>query len=188
MDIESTSLPGVFLLKLRYFTDDRGFFVETYNERVVHDLGLTARFVQENQSLSIKRATVRGIHFQAPPKPQAKLVRVLRGSIYDVAVDLRSGSPTYGRWTGVTLRANDGRQIFVPRGFGHGFCTLEPDTEVAYRTDGYYAPECEQGIAWDDPTLAIDWPIVPAEAILSDKDRKLGRFHEFATPFRYDGS
>jgi dTDP-4-dehydrorhamnose 3,5-epimerase len=188
MDIEETKIPGVFLLKVRHFSDERGFFVETYNKRAAQDLGLTACFVQDNQSLSIKRGTVRALHFQVPPEPQAKLVRVLRGGIYDVAVDLRSGSPTYGHWTGVTLRANDGRQLFVPRGFGHGFCTLEPDTEVAYKTDGYYSPECEQGIAWDDPTLAITWPVVPGDAILSDKDRKLGRFAELIPPFRYDGS
>lgn len=188
MEVEDTNIPGVLLLTVRHFFDERGYFLESYNMRSAQNLGVTACFVQDNQSLSLKRGTVRALHFQVPPKPQAKLVRVLRGSIYDVAVDLRGGFPTYGRWTAVTLSASDGRQLFVPRGFAHGFCTLEPDTEVAYKVDDYYAPEYEQGIAWDDPTLAIDWPVVPADAILSDKDRKLGRFAEFATPFRYSGS
>ena len=187
MEVEHTDIPGVLLLKVRYFADQRGFFVETYNQRSARDIGLTAGFVQDNQALSFKRGTVRALHFQIPPKSQAKLVRVLRGSIYDVAVDLRWGSPTYGRWTEVTLTANDGQQLFVPHGFAHGYCTLEPYTEVAYKVDDYYAPECERGLAWDDPTLAINWPVVPAEAILSDKDRKLGRFADFATPFRYEG-
>ena len=130
----------------------------------------------------------RGLHFQTPPRPQAKLVRVLHGSVYDVAVDLRIGSPTYGRWTAETLTGKGGEQLFVPQGFAHGFCTLEPSTEVAYKVDDYYAPECEQGIAWDDPTLAIDWPVGSADAALSDKDRKLGRFADFVSPFRYHGS
>jgi dTDP-4-dehydrorhamnose 3,5-epimerase len=111
----------------------------------------------------------------------------LRGSIYDVAVDLRRDSLTYGRWTAVTLTANDGQQLFVPHGFAHGHCTLEAYAEVAYKVDDYYAPECERGLAWDDPTLAINWPVVPAEAVLSEKDRKPGRFADFATPFCYEG-
>ena len=187
MEVEGTDIPGVLLLKVRYFADQRGFFAETYNQRSARDIGLTACFVQDNQALSFKRGTVRALHFQIPPKSQAKLVRVLRGSIYDVALDLRWGSPTYGRWTEVTLTANDGQQLFVPHGFAHGYCTLEPYTEVAYKVDDYYAPECERGFAWDDPTLAINWPVVPAEAILSDKDRTLGAFADFTTPFRYEG-
>jgi dTDP-4-dehydrorhamnose 3,5-epimerase len=188
MEVEDANIPGVCLFKTRYFSDERGYFVETYSKRSARDLGVAACFVQDNQSLSLKRGTVRALHFQVPPKQQAKLVRVLRGSIYDVAVDLRAGSPTYGRWTAVTLTANDGRQLFVPRGLGHGFCTLEPNTEVAYKVDDYYAPECEQGLIWDDPMLAIRWPVPAADAILSDKDRKLGFFADFITPFRYEGS
>lgn len=187
MEVQDTKFPGVRLFKLRYFFDQRGYFVETYNKCSAAELGLTACFVQDNQSFSIKQGTVRALHFQVPPKSQAKLVRVLHGSIYDVAVDLRSGSPTYGRWTATTLTANDGHQLFVPRGFAHGFCTLEPNTEVAYKADEYYAPELEQGLAWDDPTLAIHWPITLADAVLSDKDRRLGRFAEFLSPFCYDG-
>ena len=143
------------------------------------NLGLVACFVQDNQSLSVKRGTVRALHFQVPPRPQAKLVRVLRGSIYDVAVDLRVGSPTYGRWTAETLTAEGGEQLFVPRGFAHGFCTLEPNTEVAYKVDDYYAPECEQGLAWDDPTLAIDWPVSSGDAVLSRQGSEARAFCGF---------
>jgi dTDP-4-dehydrorhamnose 3,5-epimerase len=188
MKVEVTSIPDVLLLKLRYFHDTRGYFVETFNARAAHEAGLEAEFVQDNQALSLKRGTVRALHFQVPPKAQAKLVRVLRGSIYDVAVDLRAGSPSYGRWLAATLTAQGGEQIFVPRGFAHGYCTLEDDTEVAYKVDDYYAPECDRGLAWDDPTLAIDWPVPHGEALLSDKDRKLPRFADFASPFRYGGT
>ncbi len=187
MEVNATTIPGVFLLKPRYFHDARGYFVETYNGRSAHEAGLTAEFVQDNQALSLKRGTVRALHFQVPPKTQAKLVRVLRGSIYDVAVDLRVGSPAYGKWTAATLTAQGGEQIFVPRGFAHGYCTLEDNTEVAYKVDDYYAPECERGLAWDDPAFGIGWPVSPADALLSDRDRKLPRFADFASPFRYDG-
>lgn len=188
MEVKTTSIPGVLLLKPRYFHDARGYFVETYNARAARDAGLTAEFVQDNQALSLKRGTVRALHFQTPPRVQGKLVRVLRGSIYDVAVDLRVGSPDYGRWVAATLTAQGGEQFFVPRGFGHGYCTLEADTEVAYKVDDYYAPECERGLAWDDPALGIAWPVAPADAVLSDKDRKLPRFADFASPFQYGGS
>lgn len=188
MDVKATILPGVRLLKPMRFRDARGYFVETYSERSARELGLTAIFVQDNQSFSYQSGTVRGLHFQIPPKSQAKLIRVLRGSIYDVAVDLRLGSPTYGRWTAATLNADDGEQMFIPRGFAHGYCTLEPDAEVAYKVDDYYASECEQGLAWDDPRLAVTWPVLPENAVLSDKDRVLGSFADFVSPFRYDGS
>jgi dTDP-4-dehydrorhamnose 3,5-epimerase len=188
MEVKATSIPGVLLLKPRYFNDARGYFVETYSARSAQQAGLTIVFVQDNQSLSLKRGTVRALHFQTPPKAQAKLIRVVRGSIYDVAVDLRVGSPTYGRWSAETLTAQAGEQLFIPHGFAHGFCTLEANTEVAYKVDNYYAPEWERGLAWDDPTLAISWPIRPADAVLSDKDRQLGRFADFTSPFRYDDS
>jgi len=187
MEATSTSISGVLLLKPRYVRDSRGYFVETYSARVARDTGIVAEFVQDNQALSLKRGTVRALHFQVPPKAQGKLVRVLRGSVYDVAVDLRAGSPAYGRWVAATLTAQGGEQIFVPRGFAHGYCTLEADTEVAYKVDDYYAPECERGLAWDDPTLGIAWPVSAADAVLSDKDRKLPRFADFTSPFRYDG-
>jgi dTDP-4-dehydrorhamnose 3,5-epimerase len=181
MEVEDTIIPDVRW----YFTEPGGYFVETYNKRVARDLGLTCCFVQDNLSLSIKRGTVRALHFQIPPNAQAKLVHVVRG-IYDVAVDLRAGSPTYGRWMAVTLTAGSGRQLFVPRGFAHRFCTLEPDTEVAYKVDEHYAPELGQGLMWNDPTLAIDWPVAPVNAVQSDRDRTLGLFAEFVTPFIYD--
>lgn len=187
MEVKATNIPGVLLLKPRYFHDARGYFVETYNERSARQSGLVADFVQDNQALSLRRGTVRALHFQVPPKAQAKLVRVLRGSVYDVAVDLRAGSPHYGRWVGATLTAQGGEQIFVPRGFAHGYCTLEADTEVAYKVDDYYAPECERGLAWDDPALGIAWPVSAADAVLSDKDRKLPRLADFTSPFRYGG-
>jgi dTDP-4-dehydrorhamnose 3,5-epimerase len=188
MDARVTNITGVQLLKPRYFYDSRGHFVETYNKRSARELGLVARFVQDNESLSVRQGTIRGLHFQTPPKSQAKLVRVLRGSIYDVAVDLRVGSPSYGRWAADTLTADGGEQFFVPRGFAHGFCTLEPNTVVAYKVDNYYAPECDRGLAWDDPTLAINWPVSSENAALSDKDRKFGRFADFVSPFRYHDS
>jgi len=187
MQVLAAEISGVLLLKPRFFHDARGYFVEIYNARAARDAGLMTDFVQDNEALSIKRGTVRALHFQVPPKVQAKLVRVLRGSVFDVAVDLRGASPTYGRWTSATLTAQGGEQIFVPRGFAHGYCTLEDDTVVAYKVDDYYAPDCERGLAWDDPVLKIDWPVSPAEAVLSDKDRKLPHFADFATPFRYDG-
>ena len=176
------------MLKPRYFSDARGYFVETYSARLLQSAGLTTTFVQDNQSLSVKPGTVRALHFQVPPKPQAKLVRVVRGSIYDVAVDLRIGSPTYGRWEAVTLTAQIGEQLFIPRGCAHGFCTLEANTEVVYKVDDYYAPEWEHGLAWDDPTLAISWPVSLEDVVLSEKDRRLGRFADFVSPFRYDAS
>lgn len=187
MDVEVTAISGVLLLKPRYFHDARGYFVETFNVRAAHEAGLKAEFVQDNQALSLKRGTVRALHFQVQPRVQAKLVRVLRGSIYDVAVDLRAGSPSYGGWVAATLTAKGGEQIFVPRGFAHGYCTLEDDTEVAYKVDDYYAPDYERGLIWDDPTLGIGWPVATADVVLSDKDRKLPRFADFVSPFRYDG-
>jgi len=187
MDVKDLGLPGLRLLKPRRFADSRGYFVETHNERTFAAAGIVAKFVQDNQSYSASRGTIRALHFQVPPAAQAKLVRVLRGSVYDVAVDLRAGSPAYGQWAAVTLTADEGEQLFVPRGFAHGFCTLEPDTVVAYKVDDFYAPASDGGLIWNDPTLAIDWPVGPDEAVLSDKDMKLGLFAEFKSPFRYEG-
>lgn len=185
MDIKTTELLGVLVLKPRRFTDPRGYFVETYNERAFREAGIATVFVQDNQSYSREQGTIRGLHFQLPPATQAKLVRVLRGRVFDVVVDLRVSSPTYGHWIAEQLSAEGGEQVYVPHGFAHGFCTLEADTEVTYKVDTYYAPALDSGIIWNDPTLNISWPIVPDAAILSDKDRKLGTFAAFKSPFHY---
>ena len=187
MDVRHLGLPGLQVLKPRRFADSRGYFVETYNERTLAAVGITARFVQDNQSYSKSPGTVRGLHFQLPPADQAKLVRVVQGSVYDVAVDLRVGSPSYGRWEGMTLTADQGEQLLIPRGFAHGFCTLGADTVLAYKVDAFYASESDSGLIWNDPALAIGWPVRPDEAVLSDKDLKLGRFADFNSPFRYEG-
>jgi len=178
-------IPDVLEVQPRRFHDYRGYFVETFSRREFEKISIPNDFVQDNQSFSLHRGTVRGLHFQAPPHSQAKLIRVLRGSIYDVAVDLRRGSPTYGRWCATTLTADKGNQLFVPQGFAHAFCTLESGTEVAYKVDDYYAPECDAGLVWNDPDLAIDWPIAAQEAILSEKDAALPRLAEFHSPFAF---
>jgi dTDP-4-dehydrorhamnose 3,5-epimerase len=187
MEVRDLDLPGLRLLRPRRFPDARGYFVEAYNQKTLSAVGIATTFVQDNESYSASQSTVRGLHFQLPPVAQAKLVRVLRGSIYDVVVDLRAGSPTYGRSEGVTLTAAGGEQLFVPRGFAHGLCTLEPDTVVAYKVDDFYASASESGLIWNDPALAIDWPVSPNEAVLSDKDLKHGRFADFKSPFKYEG-
>jgi dTDP-4-dehydrorhamnose 3,5-epimerase len=185
MEVKELELAGVLLLRPRRFADARGYFVETYNKDTFGKAGIDVTFVQDNQSLSRAAGTVRALHFQVPPFAQAKLVRVLRGSVYDVVVDVRRGSPTYGRWIAVELDAESGEELFVPRGFAHGFCTLVPDTEVAYKVDNRYAPDHDSGIVWNDPTLAIPWPVTSVDAVLSDKDRKLGHFKDLVSPFRY---
>jgi dTDP-4-dehydrorhamnose 3,5-epimerase len=173
-------IPGPLLIVPRVFRDGRGFFLETWSERDLAALGVAERFVQDNHSFSAAAGTVRGMHFQLPPRPQAKLVRALRGAVLDVVVDLRRGSPTYGRHAAAELSAADARQVYVPAGFAHGFCTLEPETEVAYKTSAYYDPGLERGVAWDDPDLALPWPVAAARAVLSDKDRRLPRLHDLA--------
>ncbi|SEL51304.1 dTDP-4-dehydrorhamnose 3,5-epimerase [Bosea lupini] len=183
---EPLAIPAVVLIKPKKFGDARGYFLETYSVEAFAAAGIDAVFVQDNQSLSVTRGVVRGLHFQGPPAPQAKLIRVLRGAIFDVTVDIRVGSPSYGRWCATTLTAEGAEQLLVPRGFAHGFCTLEPNTEVVYKVDGPYAPETEGGIAWNDPDLAIDWPVAAAEAQLSGKDAALPGFAGFASPFRYE--
>jgi dTDP-4-dehydrorhamnose 3,5-epimerase len=188
METKRLNLAGLLSLIPRQFLDARGSFAETYNERTFAAAGISARFVQDNQSFSAKRGTIRGLHFQLPPAAQAKLVRVLRGSVYDVAIDLRVGSPTFGQWDGLTLTAQRGEQLFIPRGFAHAFCTLEPDTVVAYKVDQFYAPESDSGLIWNDGTLAIAWPVSADEVVLSDKDLKLGRIADFVSPFRYESS
>jgi dTDP-4-dehydrorhamnose 3,5-epimerase len=183
MNETALAFEGVRLFQPKKLSDARGYFVETFNAQFYAAAGVKSAFVQDNQSLSRIAGTIRGLHFQRPPAAQAKLVRVLRGAIFDVVVDLRRGSHTYGQWCAATLTAERGEQIFVPRGFAHGFCTLEPDTEVAYKVDDYYSPSCEGGIRWDDPGLAISWPIRPADAVISEKDSVLPFFESFITPF-----
>lgn len=183
LKVEALAIPDVKLVTPARFGDDRGFFSETYNAQRFHDAGIDAAFVQDNHSLSTQTGTVRGLHYQSPPFAQAKLVRVLRGAILDVAVDVRKGSPSYGKWVKAELSAENGVQIFVPRGFLHGFITLVPDTEIAYKVDNPYSRECDGAVLWNDPDLAIDWGAVAGKAILSEKDLKAPRFRDFASPF-----
>jgi len=185
MNVRTTKLEGLLVLTPRRFADARGYFVEVFNQQAFRAAGIEPLFVQDNQSCSLKRGTVRGLHFQNPLFTQAKLVRVVRGSVYDVAVDLRAGSPTYGEWIAERLSAENGAQIYLPHGFAHGFCTLEENTELAYKVDAYYAPASDDGIVWNDPTLNIPWPVALDAAILSDKDQKLRPFAEFVSPFPF---
>jgi dTDP-4-dehydrorhamnose 3,5-epimerase len=173
-------IPGPLLIVPRVFRDGRGFFLETWSERDLAAFGVAERFVQDNHSFSSAAGTVRGMHFQLPPRAQAKLVRVLRGAVLDVVVDVRPGSPTYGRHAAAELSAANARQVYLPAGFAHGFCTIEPDTEVAYKASDYYDPGLERGIAWDDPNLALPWPVAADRAVLSDKDRLLPRLRDVA--------
>jgi dTDP-4-dehydrorhamnose 3,5-epimerase len=171
MEIEATAIEDVKVILPRKFGDHRGFFSETYNRAAFAKAGLDLDFVQDNHSLSAEPGTIRGLHFQSAPFAQDKLVRVTRGRILDVAVDIRRSSPTFGRHVAVELSAQNWKQLLVPVGFAHGFCTLEPDTEVLYKVTAYYAPEHDHGIAWDDPAIGIDWHL-PGDAVLSEKDRK----------------
>ncbi len=180
---ERLIIPEIILVRPRKFADSRGWFMETWKAPDFAALGAAVDFVQDNHSMSTKRGTIRGLHFQIPPRAQAKLVRVLRGAVYDVAVDLRRGAATYGKRCGATLTAEGGEQLFIPRGFAHGFCTLNDNTEVVYKVDNVYAPECEAGLFWGDPDLAVDWPIHSSEILVSDKDAKLPEFAGFNSPF-----
>ena len=178
MEIEPTTIPEVRIIRPARHGDHRGFFSEVYNKRALAAAGIEIDFVQDNHLASAARGTLRGLHFQKPPATQAKLLRVLRGAIVDVAVDCRHGSPTYGQWVMVELDAATGAQILCPRGFAHGFLTLEPDTEVTYKVDAYYAPDLDSGIRWDDPDLAIPWPIPATDLVMSDRDRVLPRLRD----------
>ena len=168
--------------------DARGWFVESYSKRRLADLGITDEFVQDNHSFSAAKGTLRGIHFQTAPHAQAKLVRCLAGAIWDVAVDLRQGSPTVGRWVGANLTAEGGEQLYIPAGFGHGFLTLTENAEVGYKASDYYAPECDAGLAWDCPDMAIGWPLAGRKPVLSAKDCALPGLAGWDSPFTYDGA
>ena len=175
-------------MKPKRFGDDRGWFSEVYSERRFRDYGIDCRFVQDNHSLSARTGTLRGLHFQMPPFAQDKLVRCVRGRIFDVAVDIRRGSPSYGKWIGVELDADKGHELFIPVGYAHGFVTLEPDTEVIYKVSNFYAPECDAGILWNDPEIGVAWPLPDADAPhLSPKDGLNPRLSEFDSPFDCDG-
>lgn len=185
MNIEHTALPGVVILTPARFGDNRGFFSESWSRKVMAAQGLDLDFVQDNHSLSAKVGTVRGLHFQTAPHAQDKLVRCGRGALRDVAVDIRHGSPTFGQSVAVELSAENGRQLLVPKGFLHGFVTLEPDTEIVYKCTDYYAPDCDAGVRWNDPALGIDWGISEDDAVLSDKDTTAPLLADLPTYFTY---
>ena len=183
MLIETTPLAGVKLIVPKKFADQRGYFSETYNREALLQAGIAVDFVQDNQSCSATVGTIRGLHFQSPPFAQDKLIRVLRGRILDVTVDLRRSSPTYGQHFAAELSAENFKQMFVPVGFAHGYCTLEPDTEIFYKVSNFYAPQHDHGLAWNDPALGIPWPVRGDAAILSDKDRRHPRLADLALQF-----
>jgi dTDP-4-dehydrorhamnose 3,5-epimerase len=183
VEARAFGIGGPLLLSVRRFADPRGVFAETYNHRDFTTIGIAEEFVQDNQSVSTHPGTVRGLHFQRHPHAQAKLVRVLRGRLLDVAVDLRTGSPTYGRHVAAELSAENGHMLYVPAGFAHGFVTREPMTEVAYKVSDLYAPDCDGGVLWNDPELAIAWGVAPEAAVLSDKDLRLPRLADLGRVF-----
>ena len=186
MECEKTPLDGVVILTPRRFGDARGWFTEAWNARTLAGAGVDAAFVQDNHSFSAPKGTLRGLHYQSHPHAQAKLVRCSAGAIWDVAVDVRDGSPTFGRWFGTELSAGNGRQLFVPVGFLHGFVTLTENAEVQYKCTDFYAPDCDGGVRWDSASLAIDWPVEGAP-VLSEKDAAAPDFSGWATPFGRDG-
>ena len=183
MQIVNTRMPDVKLITPRKLDDDRGFFAEVYNKAAFREAGIDLEFVQDNHSLSRERGVIRGLHFQRNPYAQAKLVRVLRGAVFDVALDLRRGSPTYGQHVTAILSADSFDQLLVPVGFAHGFCTLESNTEVFYKVTTHYAPDHDAGVLWNDPALGIEWPVAPQDALLSEKDRCQPRFDELTAGF-----
>lgn len=185
LDIERTPIPDLLILTPRRFGDNRGFFCESWNSKRMSEHGVDLDFVQDNHSFSTTVNTVRGLHFQSPPYAQDKLVRCGRGVLFDVAVDIRKGSPTYGQWFGAELSFENGRQLLIPKGFLHGFSTRAPDTEICYKCTDYYAPECDGGVRWNDPDIAIDWGLT-GEAVLSGKDAEAPLLADFDSPFTYD--
>ncbi len=183
MNVTPQAIPEVLLVEPKRHGDARGFFSEVWKESALAAQGFRVRFVQDNHSFSAQKGVLRGLHFQRPPTPQGKLVRCTRGAILDVAVDIREGSSTYGQHVAAELSAENWRQLWVPRGFAHGFVTLTEDVEVLYKVDGEYDPATDAGIAWDDPDLGIAWPVPPGGPVLSDKDRKAPRLRDIAPPF-----
>ena len=184
MTIHETALPGVFLIEPKVFGDARGYFYESYNERAFHEAGITARFVQDNVSRS-QRGVLRGLHYQLEPHAQGKLVRVMAGEVFDVAVDIRRGSPTFGRWYGVLLTADNRRSLWVPPGFAHGFCVTSDTAEFTYKVTDFYAPTHDRSILWNDPEIGIAWLDEVNEALLSEKDRRGARLADAEINFTY---
>ena len=185
MKLIETKLKDVYIIEPAVFGDHRGFFMESYNKSKFEGLSLNYELVQDNHSLSVEAGTIRGLHYQLNPKSQTKIVRALTGAIYDVVVDIRKGSPTFGQWIGVILSAANKRQIVVPQGFAHGICTLVPNTEILYKVDEFYSPEHDRGILWNDPALGIDWPV--SNPILSEKDKHQPLFKDAEMNFTYKG-
>ena len=183
MEITQTGLSGILLLKPQRFGDARGFFSESWNRQRMAEHGIDLDFVQDNHSMSREVGTLRGLHFQSPPQPQAKLVRCGRGRLFDVAVDIRKGSPTYGQWFGAELSFDNGLQLLIPAGFLHGFITREPDTEIIYKCSDYYAPDCDGAVAWD--SCGIDWGF-EGTPVLSEKDAVAPALADFDSPFRWE--
>lgn len=185
MQVKSTDLPGVMLIKTNRIGDARGYFSESWNRRQMADRGFDVDFVQDNESLSLNKGTLRGLHCQAPPFAQAKLVRVVRGAVLDVAVDVRQGSPSYLDHVAVELSADNGHQLFIPQGFLHGFLTLTPDAHVLYKVDNHYSAECDQSVRWNDPAIGIDWGVDAQDLWLSDKDAAAPTLEQWQSPFQW---
>lgn len=183
MDVQTLEIPDVRIIRPKKHGDHRGFFSEVYNKQAFAEAGIDLDFVQDNHSLSAETGTLRGLHFQTPPFGQDKLVRCVKGAILDVAVDLRAGSPTYGKHVAAEISAEDWNQILVPIGFAHGFITLVPDTEVIYKVTNYYAPDHDKGLLWNDPALGIDWPLPTGGPVLSDKDTRQPLLADISAPF-----
>ena len=183
MNIITTGLEGVIIIEPKIFRDDRGFFTESYSKRKFEELGLNYDFIQDNHSLSVQEGTVRGLHYQMAPKAQTKLVRVLAGAVLDIAIDIRKGSPTYKKWVSTILTAQNMREFIVPRGFAHGVCSLTPNTEIFYKVDEFYSPECDRCIRWDDPEIGITWPY--SKPLLSDKDNNAPLLRDAENNFIY---
>ena len=191
MKVEEKVIADIKLIMPTRHADSRGFFSEVFKENVLRQHGIDVHFVQDNHSLSVSTGVLRGLHFQTPPFAQAKLLRVTAGAIFDVAVDIRWGSPTFGHHVAAVLSAAEGNQLFIPEGFAHGYCTLEPDTEVIYKVSAYYSPEHDRGLLWNDPALGIAWPVSADQALVSERDQRhpllahLPRFFEYRPPVAY---
>ncbi|MEP6068600.1 MAG: dTDP-4-dehydrorhamnose 3,5-epimerase [Paracoccaceae bacterium] len=187
MLIEQTDLSGVVVLTPKRFGDARGFFCESWSRQRMAEAGFDIDWVQDNHSVSAQVGTVRGLHFQSPPHAQAKLVRCGRGALFDVAVDIRKGSPSFGKWFGTELSFENGKQLLVPAGFLHGFVTREPDTEIVYKCSDYYSPECDGAVRFDCPQIGIDWGMAGVGPVLSTKDKSAPTLDSFDSPFVYEG-